>query len=289
MTERVYQLSRKMTRDEIIARLARSMMNRLRATEQSHRRSKAVLTENVNRAIAKSEFSFTAINREKISEAELITESCEILIERSEQTLSRSRSDRRIVTSSKTNVEMRETSSSRDQRSQHRRNISNQSQLSIIDQNSDESSVRAISKRASARLVVIVSRVAVAAKVRDQFENDASNENDISIDKENDVSSVVQTERCECNEFTDNLLLKLKSTKTISEIRAISLLERLDVFLSNRDTNAQLCFNHRKLMTSKLNLQTREKTKKKLLSMLQYFHVNRNRIDDVKVFETHHH
>src|SRR5690625_8022435 len=96
MTERVYQLSRKMTRNKIIARLARLMMNRLRATEQSHRRSKAVLTENVNRAIAESEFSFIAVSREKISEAELITEACEILIERSDQTLSRSRSDRKI-------------------------------------------------------------------------------------------------------------------------------------------------------------------------------------------------
>src|SRR5690625_7394297 len=105
MTERVYQLFRKMTRDEIIARLARSMINRLRATEQSHHRSKIVLTENVNHAIAKSEFSFTAVSREKISETELITEFCEILIERSEQTLSRSRSDRRIVTSLKTNID----------------------------------------------------------------------------------------------------------------------------------------------------------------------------------------
>src|SRR5690625_3332630 len=106
MTERVYQLLCKMTRNEIIARLARSMMNKLRATEQSHCHSKAVLTENVNHVIAKSEFSLTAVNCKKISEIELITESYEILIEKSEQTLSRSRSDQKIVTSSRTNVEM---------------------------------------------------------------------------------------------------------------------------------------------------------------------------------------
>lgn len=53
--------------------------------------------KDINVVIERAEKLFNAVDREKLRDINLIAESSEILIERSEQTLSRSSSDTRMV------------------------------------------------------------------------------------------------------------------------------------------------------------------------------------------------
>ncbi len=162
----------------------------------------------------------------------------------------------------------------------------NQSNFIIIDQNSDESSVRVIFKRINARITSLVDRNTIINEVEQLFDHDASDENDIFFDVEKDVVKTHHIEWCVCKEFSFNFWTKIKFIKTVTEIKTIDLLSRVTVFLNAE--NSKLCFNYFKFLTSKLSLQTREKFRKKLLNMLFYLKVNKHHIENVKISDSHH-
>ncbi|KJF61142.1 uncharacterized protein CIMG_13459 [Coccidioides immitis RS] len=70
------------------------------------------------------------------------------------------------------------------------------------------------------------------------------------------------------------LLQKIKSTKTHSELELIHILEQLGKAFSNKKADIYLYYDHAKLMASKLDLQTRTLNREELLNHLAYIHRN---------------
>src|SRR5690606_13332533 len=109
---------------------------------------------------------FNIVDSNEMREIELMTNLEDLFIEDTNAVLSRSDFDTRMnIMSSEArdedDVSMSDMNSSRrvsDQSQMKHRRLFNQSDLIIIDQNSDESSVRAISKRTSARIASLVDR-----------------------------------------------------------------------------------------------------------------------------------
>src|SRR5690606_964767 len=96
MIERIYQLSRKMTRNEVVVRLSCAMIDRIKKFEQEHRRFKALLIDDVNAAITDFEKQFNIVDSNEMREIELMTNLEDFLIEDTDAVLSRSDFDTKM-------------------------------------------------------------------------------------------------------------------------------------------------------------------------------------------------
>ncbi|EAS31464.3 uncharacterized protein CIMG_13093 [Coccidioides immitis RS] len=84
------------------------------------------------------------------------------------------------------------------------------------------------------------------------------------------------------DEFEQQLLQKIKSIKMCSELELICILEQLEKVFSDKKANIYLYYDHAKLMTSKLRLQTHTLNREKLLNYLTHIYRNCCNIDSVK-------
>ncbi|EFW15145.1 conserved hypothetical protein [Coccidioides posadasii str. Silveira] len=118
----------------------------------------------------------------------------------------------------------------------------------------------------------------------DEDESVIPPESDEEIPRHEREESVmaVRSGTCRCRGFEQQLLQKIKSTKTRSELELIRILEQLGKAFSDKKADIYLCYDHAKLMASKLGLQTRTLNREELLNRLAYIHRNRRNIGSVK-------
>ncbi|EFW16408.1 conserved hypothetical protein [Coccidioides posadasii str. Silveira] len=109
-------------------------------------------------------------------------------------------------------------------------------------------------------------------------------ESDEEIPQHEQEESVmaVHSGTCHYHGFEQQLLQKIKSTKTHLELELICILKQLGKAFSNKKADIYLYYDHAKLMASKLGLQTHTLNREELLNHLAYIHRNHHNISSVK-------
>ncbi|EFW13314.1 conserved hypothetical protein [Coccidioides posadasii str. Silveira] len=119
----------------------------------------------------------------------------------------------------------------------------------------------------------------------DEDESIIPPESDKKIPQHEQEESVmaVHSDTYHCHDFKQQLLQKIKSTKTHSELELIHILKQLGKAFSNKKADIYLYYDHAKLMASKLGLQTHTLNREELLNHLAYIHRNHCNIGLVKI------
>ncbi|EFW14260.1 conserved hypothetical protein [Coccidioides posadasii str. Silveira] len=84
------------------------------------------------------------------------------------------------------------------------------------------------------------------------------------------------------DDFKQQLLQKIKSTKICLKLKLIHILKQLGKTFSNKKADIYLCYDYTKLIASKLGLQTHTLNRKELLNCLAYIYRNCHNINSVK-------